>query len=267
MRVHYEPQSNHIGFDWQSDAHKIEQGMLERKIAILSKLGFYQEFGELDDAAFSGHLVSIELMDELTGILAKTAAIIMDAGFKPTGSLVATIEAVRANPSAIQNCAVEPEALGVMAASYRRNKEPLGQHWYDVTDPAAGRKLSRKQIEDMADRGIADLQMVATKGRRRKVAFDHLAAELGKIYLRFNDKLVRHSVLTASYKVYQADAGPFVDFLDQVLAPLNIFLADLPNQYGERGPLSGGSIARRAIKARSLKRPALPFKTSAASAS
>lgn len=247
MRVHYEPQVNHIGFDWQRDAHKIEQGVLEREVAILSKLKFHREFGELDDAA--GHLASIELMDELTGILAKTAAIIMDAGFKPTGSLVATIEAVRANPSAIQNCAVEPEALGVMAASYRRNKEPLGQHWYDVTDSPARRKLSRKQIEDAADCGIAILKTVAAKGRRRKVALDYLAVELGEIYLRFNDGLVRHSVLPPSGDVCQADGGPFVEFLNEILAPLNLFLADLPKEYGERGPVSGGSISRRAIKA------------------
>lgn len=246
MRIHYEPQLNHIPFDWQRDLRTVERDVLNREVAILSKLGFYKEYGERYEAGFSGHIASIELIDELVGKLAIAIAIIMDAGFKPAGAIVATLEELGATPSRLADATVEPEALGVLATCYSRSDEHLGAHWYDVTDPSLSMRPTWKKIAEAIHRAVGLLKEGAAKGRRKKVALDYLAAELGKIYLRFNDKLVVNSVHKSSEKV--GDGGHFVEFLDEVLAPLNNFLEGLSAEYGERGPISGGSIGRRAIK-------------------
>lgn len=246
MRMKYE--LNHIGFDWRRDLQVIEQGVREREVQILSKVGFYREYGEANAPAVFHHLPSVELMDEVTGKLATAAAIIMDAGYKAPSLLISTLDAVRHDPAALRERAVEPEALGVLAAWYQRAHESAGHHWYDVTEPAHSELPSNAKVKDAVDRGIAYLKKSAAKGRRKKIAHEYLAAELCEIYLRFNLRLVRHSAIAESGSASQVEGGPLIVFLDEVLAPLNRFLASLPAEYGERGPISGASIARRAIE-------------------
>lgn len=246
MRIHYKPQLNHIPFNWQRDLRFIELGVLNREVAILTKLGFYQEYGGCDEGGFSAHVASIELIDELVGKLAMAATIIMDAGFKPVGALVATLKYIREDPSRLGDGTVEPEALGVLAACYCRGDEPLGIHWYDITDPHLAQRPTHQQIKEAVDRAIGLLRKRAAKGRIAKIAFVYLAIELGNIYLRFNKKLVVHSIHKDSEKT--GDGGHFVEYLDEVLAPLNSFLAGLSKEYGECGPISGGNIGKRATK-------------------
>jgi hypothetical protein len=230
------------GYDWQRDLRVIEQGLRQREIAILSKIGFYREYGSLDDPAFSGHRAAIALIEEIAGILAKAATINMDAGFKAPARLIATLRAVRDDLTDFWQRAIEPEALGVLASYYQRGDEPPGQYWFDVTDPAPDKVPSDAQLRDAAIRAIGSLEQSAAKGRPKKYAVEFLAIELRGIFLRFNTKLTIHSEYVSANK--QADGGPFIEFLTEVLAPLNDFLLRLPKSYGKRGPLSASYIAR-----------------------
>ena len=72
------------------------------------------------------------LFDEIVGILAWAAATQMDAGFKAANKLIATVNAVRRDPSVILTRNVEPEALSVIASKYQRANEPPGTYWYDI---------------------------------------------------------------------------------------------------------------------------------------
>ncbi|QIO98817.1 hypothetical protein [Bradyrhizobium symbiodeficiens] len=131
----FEPDLNHIGFNWRSDAKAIELEVLSREISLLTKLGFYREYGALDDPDFSGHMASVELVSEIVGALTLAAAIIMDAGHKAPHAIVKTLRAVIRQPDHILLRSVEPEAPGVLGAYHKRPGKERGQYWFDVTDP------------------------------------------------------------------------------------------------------------------------------------
>jgi hypothetical protein len=258
MSVRYEPQLNHIGFDWDRDYAVIHRGLLDGETRILTKLGFYREYGALDDPTFTGHVASMELLDELSGILAKGATIIMDAGWKAPHQIVATLDAVENDPTVLLTRSVEPEALGSLAASYQRTDEPRGTFWFDVTDGHLTGVCSLDQIREAARFARARLRREAARGRRKKVGHHFLAAELGSIFSRFNAQITRHSVQTVRKgEDIQADGGPFVEFLGEVLGPLNDFLRELPHCYGERGPISESYLARLFISTRARRSTAI----------
>jgi hypothetical protein len=168
MPVIYEPQLNHIGFDWDRDYKVLHRGLLDRETRILTKLGFYREYGALDDPTFTGHIASIELLDELSGILGKGATIIMDAGWKAPHQIDATLDTVEKDPNVLRTRSVEPEALGSLAASYQRTDEPRGTFWFDITDGHLTGVCSLDQIREAARFARARLRREAARGRRKK---------------------------------------------------------------------------------------------------
>jgi hypothetical protein len=76
------------------------------------------------------------------------------------------------------------------------------------------------------------------------VAVKLLALRFRAIFLRFNQTITRHSVESSRKgKIIQVEAGPFVEFLDEVLAPLNRFFSELSSEYGAK-PISAGYVTR-----------------------
>lgn len=249
MSLKYEPELDHVSFDWSRDAATIEAGLLGRRVQILTKVGFYLEYGIPEEPGYIGDLTSIHLIREIAGTLARAAAIVMDGGFKAPHRLIATLRAVEKNPSLVCSRRVEPEALGSLAQSYQRADEPRGTFWFDVTEPWKPVRSTAAQIRIAAKEAIRRLKGEVRRGRRKKLMVEHLAFELRGIFLRFNPGVTRHSVYSADRKgrPKQVEAGPFIEFLEEVIAPLNDYLRSLPNHYGERGPLSAAYIARIAI--------------------
>ncbi|WP_213284812.1 hypothetical protein [Bradyrhizobium sp. sGM-13] len=268
MSVKYEPELDHVSFDWSSDAATIEADLFGRRVQILSKVGFYLEYGTPDEPGYIGDLASIHLIREIAGILARAAAIAVDGGFKASHRLIATLRAVEQDPSLVGSRRVEPEALGSFAQSYQRADEPPGTFWFDVTEPWTPVRPTAAQIRIAAKEAMRRLKGEARRGRRKKLMVEHLAFELRGIFLRFNPRIKRHSVQSADRngRPKQVEAGPFIEFLEEVIAPLNDYLRSLPNHYGERGPLSAAYIARIAISS-DLKEYRRRFRGSSASSS
>ncbi|KRR14252.1 hypothetical protein [Bradyrhizobium valentinum] len=249
MSLKYEPELDHVGFDWSRDAATIEAYLLGRRVQILTKVGFYLEYGTPEEPGYIGDLASIHLIREIAGILARAAAIVVDGGFKAPHRLIATLRAVEKDPSLVRSKRVEPEALGSLASSYQRADEPRGTFWFDVTEPSTPVRPTADRIRAAAKEAIRRLKAEAKRGRPKKLMLDHLAFELRGIFLRFNPGAKRRSVHSADRngRPRQVEAGPFIEFLKEVTAPLNNYLRSLPNSHGERGPLSPAYIARIAI--------------------
>jgi hypothetical protein len=243
MPKRYKAQLNHIGFDWFYQSNRILDALLAREIRVLSKLGFYKEYGDLDDPTFTGHCESIALMEAISGILSVAASIVMDAGFKAPNQIIATLVAVVMDPSLILTHTLEPEAFGMIARCYQRADEPAGTFWFDIERLANSPVPDLEQVRAAAFRAIALLRDQASPGRRPDKAIEYLALKLKEIFLRYNDTITRHSVLSRrDGKDIQIERGPFVKFLEEVLAPLNSFLKSLPKDYGAK-PISAGAIA------------------------
>ena len=251
MATRYTPQLNHVGFDWFYQSNRFLNELLAKEIPILERLGFYKEFGALDDPTFSGHIESINLMNEMSGILSVAATIRMDAGFKAPHQLIATLKAIEKDPWLIITHSIEPEALGAIARHYQRGQEAPGTFWFDI-DRAGNTPLPNPdQVRAAASNAIASLRLDASPGRRTDRALEFLALRSREMFLRFNDRITRHSVESRretevagkrETKEVQLEAGPFIEFLELVLEPLNRFFLNLPKDYGA-GPISAGAVA------------------------
>ena len=93
MSTKYEPQLNHIGFDWYRQSKRFHRDLLARETVVLGKLGFYREYGSIDDPTFTGHIESIHWLKEIAGVLSLAAAVGMDGGFKAPHQIMATLRA------------------------------------------------------------------------------------------------------------------------------------------------------------------------------
>jgi hypothetical protein len=243
MATRYKPQLNHVGFDWVYQSNRFLNELLAKEIQILERLGFYKEYGSLQDPTFSSHIESINLMNEICGILSVAATIQMDAGFKAPHQIVATLKAIEKDPSLVITHSIEPEALGAIARCYQRGQEAPGTFWFDI-DRAGNTPLPNPdQVRAAASNAIASLKLEASPGRRPDRVGEFLAVRFREIFLRFNDRITRHSVVSSretkalgkrETKKVQLEAGPFIEFLELVLEPLNRFFLSLPKDYGAK---------------------------------
>jgi hypothetical protein len=80
---------------------------------------------------------------------------------------------------------------------------------------------------------------------------DYLADSLLACFLRFNATATRHSIASDGDRA-QAAAGPFLEFLTIIVAPLNEFFVRLLPQYGAK-PVSAPGVG--------APRPAQPGET------
>jgi len=246
MPTKYKPQLNHVGFDWSNQSNQFHQDLLAIETEILEKSGFCAMYGWLDHAIVHGE--ARELIRELSGIISLAAAIRMDAGFKAPNKLIATLEAVEKNPSLIFTHTLEPEALYTLALHYQRADERPGTWWWDVDRPENAPLPEPERVRQAASSAIVALKSEAGPGRPKDTATEYLAVKTREIYLRYNLSVTRHSELSSTDGMLcQVEAGPFFDFLELLLAPLNRFFASLPKHY-YAGPISPAFVARMAVE-------------------
>lgn len=246
MPTKYKPQLDHVGFDWFNQSNQFHQDLLAVEPEILEKLGFYKAYDCLDpDIA---HTEARELINQLSGVISLAAAIRMDGGFKAPNKLIATLEAVEKNPSLIFTHALEPEALCTLALHYQRADERPGTWWWDVDRQENAPLPEPERVRQAASSAIVALKSEAGPGRPQDKVTECLAVKTREIYLRYNISVTRHSELSSTDGMLcQVEAGPFFDFLERLLAPLNRFFASLPKHYYAT-PISPAYVARMAVE-------------------
>lgn len=248
MSVKYEPQLTHLGFDWVRQPARFDQDLRARETVILEKLGFYSAYGSLDDPNFTGHIESMRSIEELSGLLCKAGAIMMDGSFKPPHQIIATLRRIEADPSIAFGVAIEPEALGVLASCYQRAEEKPGTFWLDIYRDGAAPLPQLNRITAAARAGILKMLSEAAPGRRKNHAIKFLAFGFREIFLRYNAAIARHSLDSSrDGNKIQIDGGPFFDFVSEVLKPFNEFCLALATEYGVK-PVSAGSLTQVAWK-------------------
>jgi hypothetical protein len=231
MPTLYKAQLDHTGFDWTKDGEFIRQRLMARKDQVASAARF-----KGDEAALTSFI------DDICGILCWAAAIQMNGGFKAANKIIATLQAVKKDPSIINTGKVEPEALGMVASHYQRADEKPGKFGFDVYQDEGVLELNLQKVGHAASQAICQLQIEAAKGRPKQYPVNILSEKLRDIFLRHNDDATRHSIASDA-KVAQIEAGPYFEFCETAIAPLNEFFVNLPRSYAAK-PISAAQVAR-----------------------
>jgi hypothetical protein len=244
------PQLDHVRFPWHEQSDQFHKELAARSAAIFELSGFNREFENPDFPPGTQHeKEGAAFILELSGILSQAAAIKMDGGYKAANKVIATLKAIKKDPSLIFKAGVEPEALSMVASNYQRGGEEPGTFWFDidrpdddVPDPQRVSKAASVAIKKLSPR----------RGQPRDVMLDLLGDKLLACYLRFNSTAGRHSVAADGDRA-QVEGGPFLEFLIVVIAPLNRFLLQLPASHGAKA-ISAPDLARRALRNRGKTR-------------
>src|SRR5262245_24734805 len=117
------PQLNHKGVECAKISDQLHRELLAKERDILRLVGFYKEYGEPSDTAYTGKREAAELISEITGLLATALTIRLDAGYKAPSKVIATLKAIIKDPKLALSDATEPEARGTLAAAYQRDNE------------------------------------------------------------------------------------------------------------------------------------------------
>jgi hypothetical protein len=240
--------------DWVRFAVLLDAFVDANRDEILRCLNFESEYGPCELKGYDKIRFQEEenVLREIKGVLFLAAAVYVDAGIQAPNKMVATLKAIRKNPTLVLERNIEPGALGELAKHYRRAEEPLGTHFYDITGDCSDqfRQIpARLRIQAAVDRAIAALQACATSGRPPAYVDQLLARGLGPIFLRFNEHIGRQSIFIGTKTVndkeimVQAEGGPFLEFLQLILQPLNSHLNDLPAPLSRKW-VSAASVAR-----------------------
>jgi hypothetical protein len=245
----HKPQLHHVPFPGAEQSDRFHRELIAQTALILEKSGFNREFMTPSDFANPNiEQEAAAFLVELAGILAQAATIRLDGGYKAANKLVATLQAIKKDPSLVLSDGLEPEALAVLAANYRRGDEEPGAFWFDIDRSEHAPLPDPQQVIKAASAAIAKLNALTQTGRPRDVMLHFLGERLCGCFLRFNETATRHSI-AADGKRAQAEAGPFLDFLTVVLAPLNHFLEGAPGQSGAK-PVSPAQVARVGLEGR-----------------
>src|SRR5215510_10242296 len=112
------PQLNHKSVGYAEVSDWLHGELRARESNILRLVGFFKEFGDPKDSAYTGKTAAAELISELTGLLATALMIRLDAGYKAPSKVIATLKAIIKSPKLALSDATEPEARGALAATY-----------------------------------------------------------------------------------------------------------------------------------------------------
>jgi hypothetical protein len=117
------PQLNDVSFPWHQQSDRFQEELDSQSAEILQRSGFNREFANPGDVPnINAETEGTAFILEPSGILSQAAAI-MDAGYKPADKVIATLKAIKKDPSLIQwRCRVRGVGHGGLELSTRRRE-------------------------------------------------------------------------------------------------------------------------------------------------
>jgi hypothetical protein len=195
-------------------------------VQILKPTGFYERYDvELRDAA-DGRKIGIE-EKEAIGLIATALTIAADAAHRtPAGIVAEWLDRIAKHPALFRSEQHPPEVHWQIASHYSRGSERPGTHLQDIWGrmrvhfEAKARRPTPHNIARAARRASASLRR--PRGRPRNVPNRLLAEHLGLAFRSFGGRIVRRQVAmdVAGGGHFYVDDGPFYQFLERVLGPL-----------------------------------------------
>jgi hypothetical protein len=226
------PQLTESRSAWGAASDEMYQELCRDRVAILTALRFYAQRDLLPPDVNSSATKNEE--EELLQIAGALAVAAEASGIMPTAVLVATLLKVSKNPSLFVKRELPAPVEWAIACDYQRGDEPTGTHWRDVGGhqvarfPGEVEQPTEASIAKAARAAIATIQESRKPGRTHNRADQVLADRLGQIF-RGSGQPIRRSnepVMRDDKAVYVEGGGPFYDFLELVLKPLQRYLRE-----------------------------------------
>ncbi len=205
-------------------------GLVPNARPILESLGFYAEWDLPIPGPESG------LTEEEKKELEPIARALMEAAVLSVqmreGPIIATLEKIARKPSLFFEHELPAAAQWEMAIVYRRGDEEPGTFCMDIwgneqtTCAYAIETPTDANIKRAAEAALRSIKRQRKGGRPPNPANEKLAELLGRIFRSTGHPIVRRRVPTGMFngKVLYTEIGPFHEFLELVLPPLNRFL-------------------------------------------
>ena len=161
--------------------------------------------------------------------------------------LVATLLKVSKNANLFFRRELPAPVEWALACDYQRADEPPGTHWRDVwgdqvsSVPGEVEQPTQANIAKAARAALATIQATRKPGRNYNVADQILAEQLGEIFRKSGQSIRRQTmpIMRHGKAVYVEGGGPFYDFLELVLKPLQRYLKER-----QLAPVTVASIVR-----------------------
>jgi hypothetical protein len=217
---------------WGAPSEEMYQELCRDRRRILIALGFYEKRDLPVPEGDSEGVPTTEEERELLPIAGALAAAAVESTVMPTAVLVASLLKVSKKPSLFFTRELPAPVERAIAGDYQRGYEQPGIHWRDVWGDQVARfpgeveEPTEANIAKAARAAIATIQEFRKPGRTPNGANQILADRLGEIF-RGSGKPIRRSnetVMRNGKVVYVEGGGPFHDFLELVLKPLQPYL-------------------------------------------
>ena len=206
--------------------------LCRNRVPILTALRFYERCDLAPPDVSSSSVPTEDEEEELRPLAGALTEAAETSGFMPAAVLVATLQKVMKKPSLFFTGELPAAVEWAIACEYQRADEPPGTHWRDVWGyQVSGVSVKVEQpteanIAKAAGAALATIQATRTPGRTYNVADQILADRLGEIFRGSGQPIRRHNmpIMRHGKSVYVEGGGPFYDFLDLVLTPLQRYL-------------------------------------------
>ena len=204
------------------------------RIPILTTIDFYAKHDLPPPPENSKAILTKDEQEELRQIASALTVAAAASTTMPTAVLVASLLKVSKKPSLFFTRELPEPVEWAMACDYQRGDEQPGTHWRDVWGDQVARypgeveQPTEANIAKAARAALATIQESRKPGRTYNRADQILADRLGEIFRgsgqpirRCNEPVMRHGE-----SVYVEGGGPFYDFLELVLKPLQRYLRE-----------------------------------------
>src|SRR5512145_1891092 len=126
------PQLTESPSAWGAASDKMYQELCGNRVAILTRLRFYEQRDLVPPDVNSSALPTKDEEEELRQIASALTVAAAASAMMPTGVMVATLETVQSNPSLLLTGELPQPVEWEIARHYQREDEPSGTHWQDV---------------------------------------------------------------------------------------------------------------------------------------
>jgi hypothetical protein len=231
MPTHYKAQLTEAETPMTEILNRMSEGVAANARPILDLLGYYNTH----DLPIPGQGVDLteEEKRELEPIVRALAEAAITSVRMKDAVVMATLQRVKKNPHLLFDDQLPAAVQWELANDYQRDDEKPGKFGLDIwgnEEVISGyefQRLTEANIKRASEAALARIKKRQTKGRPHNWANKIIAFETSKIFRSSGQPIARRRRPEMSgRKLVHVEAGPFYDFLNLVLTPLNRFLVE-----------------------------------------